>query len=207
MREALIAGDFSPGERLVMQDLADRLGTSVTPVREASLRLVSEQGLEIRSGRFITVPSLDLSRYLEIRAIRLALEGLAAELGAKHAQASDIAKLTEVQERFEKARYAGEQKGAGKLNRQFHFGVYQLSGMNMLVSQIESLWVSMGPILRIYHEQVRTDYFGADEHVRLIEALAKQDGPGARAALERDIVRGGEGILRHLSSLPVKATA
>jgi GntR family colanic acid and biofilm gene transcriptional regulator len=71
LREDLIAGSFRPGERLVMQDLAERLGTSVTPVREACLRLVSEQGLEIRSGRFITVPDLDLGSYLEIGVIRL----------------------------------------------------------------------------------------------------------------------------------------
>ena len=48
LRRALIAGDYSPGERLKMQDLAVELGTSVTPVREACLRLVSEQALELR---------------------------------------------------------------------------------------------------------------------------------------------------------------
>ncbi|MBL8583674.1 MAG: GntR family transcriptional regulator, partial [Rhizobiaceae bacterium] len=72
LRSALIDGDFAPGERLVIQDIAERFGTSVTPVREACLRLVSEQGLELRSGRFLTVPNLDLGRYLEIRKMRIA---------------------------------------------------------------------------------------------------------------------------------------
>ena len=86
LRGALIDGDFAPGERLVMNDIAERLGTSVTPVREACLRLVSERGLEIRSGRFLTVPELDLGRYLEIRQkMRIALEGLATEEGAPNA--------------------------------------------------------------------------------------------------------------------------
>ncbi len=76
----MIAGQFRPGQRLVMQDLADQLGTSVTPAREACLRLVSERGLELRSGRFVTVPALTLARYMEVRTIRLALEGLAAGL-------------------------------------------------------------------------------------------------------------------------------
>ena len=202
LREALIAGSFGPDERIVMQDLAERLGTSVTPVREACLRLVSEQGLEIRSGRFITVPALNLARYLEIRVIRAALEALAAELAAKHARPADLAELTQIQKRFEKARLAGDSAEAIKMNRAFHFGVYRLSKIDMLMHQIETMWVSMGPILKVYHEDVITDYLGAAEHVHLIEALSRQDGPAARAALERDIVRGGEGILRHLSALP-----
>jgi GntR family colanic acid and biofilm gene transcriptional regulator len=207
LREAFIAGSFGPGERIVMQDLAERLGTSVTPAREACLRLVSEQGLEIRSGRFVAVPELDLTRYLEIRAIRTALEGLATELAAKHVRPADIERLSDIQRRFEKARHGGDAKAALRLNREFHFGVYTLCRMDMLVRQIETMWVSMGPILKVYHEDVVTDYVGADEHVRLIQALTRRDGKGARAALEGDIVRGGEGILRHLSLLQGAATA
>ena len=198
LRNALIDGDFSPGERLVMQDLAERLGTSVTPVREACLRLVSEQGLEIRSGRFITVPDLDLARYLEIRTIRLALEGLATELGAAHVRPADLKALAETHAAFEKASTAGDNFAAIRQNRKWHFGVYRLSRMNMLVAQIESLWVSMGPILKVYYEAAGSHYVYADEHVNVMAALKEGDGPAAKAALERDILRGGEGILRYL---------
>jgi len=202
LKDALIAGTFGPGERIVMQDLAERLGTSVTPVREACLRLVSEQGLEIRSGRFVTVPDLDLARYVELRMVRLALEGLAAELAAKHARAVNIEHLGDIQRRFEKARQSGDSAAAIAMNREFHFGVYRLARMDILLRQIEVMWISMGPILKVYHEEVITDYIGADEHVHLIQALARGDGAAARTALERDIIRGGEGILRHLSNLP-----
>jgi DNA-binding GntR family transcriptional regulator len=102
---------------------------------------------------------------------------------------------------------SGESKAASEANRDFHFGVYRLSKMNMLLSQIESLWVSMGPILKVYHEEIMTDYRGATEHVRVIECLARGDGPGAKAALERDIIRGGEGILRHLKGSEQALTA
>jgi GntR family colanic acid and biofilm gene transcriptional regulator len=201
LKDALISGSFGPGERIVMQDLAERLGTSVTPVREACLRLVSEQGLEIRSGRFVTVPELDLARYMELRMIRLALEGLAAGLAAEHVQPTDIERLTEIQQRFEAAQKAGDSRAAVVMNREFHFGVYRLSRREILLRQIEVMWISMGPILKVYHEDVITDYVGADEHVHLIRALERKDGPAARTALERDIVRGGEGILRHLTGL------
>jgi DNA-binding GntR family transcriptional regulator len=207
LREALIDGDFHPGQRLVMQDLAERLGTSVTPVREACLRLVSEQGLEIRSGRFITVPDLTLARYLEIRTVRLALEGLATELAAQHVHAADLDRLAEVHRRFETASHKSDNRAAIRLNREFHFGVYRLSQMTILFGHIESLWVSMGPILKVYYEQAATHYLNADEHVNVMNALRQGDGPAARAALERDIVRGGEGLLRYLSSTTVAASA
>ncbi len=113
IREGLIAGNFKPGERLIMQDLAERLGTSVTPVREACLRLVSERGLELRSGRFATVPALTRSRYLEVRTIRIALEGLAAEMATQNVTEADLVKLTGLHQQFDEA----DRKGAIALRR------------------------------------------------------------------------------------------
>ncbi|MER8670388.1 GntR family transcriptional regulator [Mesorhizobium sp. M1156] len=197
LREALIAGNFRPGERLLMQDLAQRLGTSVTPVREACFRLVSEQALELRSGRFITVPELTRSRYWQVRLIRIALEGLAAELAVEHVSEKDIAKLVEIHRDFVAGETSGDADRARRANREFHFGVYRLSKMDMLIAQIESLWVSMGPILNVYYLQAENDYIGAEEHETLIEALRTRNKKVARKAIERDIVRGGMNLLRY----------
>ena len=62
--EALIQGRMQPGERLKIRELAAKLGTSVTPVRDAILRLVQEQALEMKSARDIRVPYMTLARYL-----------------------------------------------------------------------------------------------------------------------------------------------
>lgn len=208
LRNALIDGDFLPGGRLVLHDVAERLGTSVTPVREACLRLVSEQALEIRSGRFLTVPDLDLGRYLEIRKMRIALEGLATEEGAANVTREDIARLSDCHRRFLKSSHAHDNFSTIRLNREFHFGVYQLSGMKMLVGQIENLWVSMGPILKVYYREHADDhYLGAEEHLNVLEALERRDGVAARNALVGDIRRGGEGILAYLAKRPAEARA
>ena len=90
---ALIQGKLKPGERLKIRELAARLGTSVTPVRDAILRLVQEQALAMKSARDIRVPHMTVERYLEIRAIRIKLEGLAAEMAAQNADATQIALL------------------------------------------------------------------------------------------------------------------
>jgi Transcriptional regulators len=201
LREALIAGNFKPGQRFVMQDLAEEMGTSVTPVREACLRLVSEQGLELKSGRFVCVPALSLSRYMEVRTIRIALEGLAAEIAAANATAEDAKHLIELHEQFDAAERAHDVAAALRHNREFHFALYRLSGMDMLIGQIESLWVSMGPILNLFYAEVKHDYLGAAEHLAVIAALRAHDGPAARTAITQDIIRGGEGIIRYLTEV------
>ena len=198
LKDALIGGNFRPGQRLLMQELALQLGTSVTPVREACMRLVAERGLEVRSGRFVTVPDLTIGRYMEIRTIRIELEGLAAELAAKNASTTEVKALADMQRRFEAADRAHAANDAIGINREFHFRVYSLSAMPMLVAHIESLWISMGPILNVFYNEVENGYVGAEAHRHLIRALAAKDGRKARAAIEMDIVRGGQALLGYL---------
>lgn len=201
LRASLIDGAFKPGERLLMQDLAERFGTSVTPVREACFRLVSEQALELQSGRFVAVPALTRSRYWQIRLVRIALEGLAAQLAVEHAGQKEIDKLAAVHKAFVKAEQARSQGEARQRNRDFHFGIYRLSGLEMLVAQIESLWVSMGPILNVYYTLPKKQYIGADEHLRLLDALRRKDKAAARDAVEGDIVRGGMDLMRYFDEI------
>lgn len=197
VREGLIVGNFAPGERLLMQDLAEQLGTSVTPVREACLRLVSEQALELRSGRFVTVPELGKGRYVQIKLIRTALEGLAAELAVENVEDSDIEALAELHARFVESEKTGDLQAARIANRAFHFGVYRLSRMPMLIGQIENMWVSMGPILNVYYREIPHEYVGAQEHESLMAALRSRNGKKARQAIENDINRAATSFLSY----------
>jgi GntR family colanic acid and biofilm gene transcriptional regulator len=198
LKDALIGGGFRPGQRLLMQELAVQFGTSVTPVREACMRIVAERGLEVRSGRFVTVPDLTVARYMEIRTIRMELEGLAAELAAKNVTPADVKAITDLQTRFETADHAHDSEASIRLNREFHFKVYGMSAMPMLIAHIESLWISMGPILSVFYNEVENDYVGAEAHRHLIKALRAKDGKKARAAIVMDIVRGGQALLNYL---------
>ncbi|WP_342640997.1 FCD domain-containing protein [Rhodoligotrophos ferricapiens] len=94
------------------------------------------------------VKALGLSRYLEIRTIRFALEGLAAEQAAAHASAGEIERLAEIQRRFEAARNSRDAALANRLNRDFHFGLSLMrDGQSHWPDR--SLWVAMGPILKV----------------------------------------------------------
>lgn len=197
LRDGLINGHFLPGQRLVMAELADRLGTSITPVREACLRLVSEGGLQLRSGRFAIVPPMTLERYMEVRLMRLELEGLAAEIAAARATPEDIAQLRALHPRYVAADPVNA-AAARLLNRDFHFAVYRMSRMPILISHIESLWTAMGPMLTVFFENGNRSYYGAEAHGQVIDCIAAGDGAGARAALRRDIVEGGADLIRFL---------
>lgn len=200
LRSALMAGDYEPGEWLKIQNLAEKLGTSVTPIREACLRLVSEQSLELRSGRFITIPDLTRDRYWQVRLIRIALETLATRFAADNATEQDISKLQALHKSFVSYEKSGDAAKARRANQQFHFYLYNLSGMELLMGQIEGMWASMGPMLNVYYRQLDHDYTGADEHEKIIDGLVSRDGEAAAAAVERDIVRGGLNLLRYFDS-------
>lgn len=198
IREGLIRGRFRPGEHLVIRELAAQLGTSITPVREACQRLVSENALMLKSRRFAIVPPMTEARYLEVRTIRLELEGLAVELAAAQAGPSDIEALEALQSDYEIADHAGDAEKAFALNRQFHFAVYRLCALEMLVGLIGNLWVSMGPMLTVFYRDGAQTYVGGAEHRAVIRALATGDGEEARNAMRRDLLAGGTDLLRFL---------
>jgi DNA-binding GntR family transcriptional regulator len=87
--EAIEQGDYRPGSRLVESELAERLGVSRTPVREALQRLET-QGMLTRDGRSLIVASLDHGQLSELYTVRSELEGLAARLAARHATEEEV---------------------------------------------------------------------------------------------------------------------
>ena len=117
-------GQYEPGERLRIAPLAEQMGVSITPVREAIFRLVSEQGLEMKAATAVHVPVITADHLREIQLIRHHLEGAAAERAATNMSRDDYARLEDLQERFVAAAAASPKK-ASKLNREFHFAIME----------------------------------------------------------------------------------
>jgi DNA-binding GntR family transcriptional regulator len=84
LAELLVSGVLSPGEKLSLRTIADRLGVSITPVRAAVARLITDHALEVLPKRAVRVPVLSLAQFRELTAIRLAIEGFAVERAAAH---------------------------------------------------------------------------------------------------------------------------
>ncbi len=194
IRESLIAGRLVPNQRLRIAELSEQMGTSVTPVREALFRLVSEGALEMHAARSFSVPALSVENYRQIRAIRVELEGLAAELATKHISKAGILALEKSHMAFTKAEQAHKKLETLSENRKFHFSIYENAHMPLLLSNIEKMWAMMGPILNVFYDSVTTDYIGAEEHTNAIEALKQRNAKEARKAMQQDILRSADSI-------------
>jgi len=195
LREALMAGRFWPGQRLRIHEMATALGVSQTPVREAIMQLVREGGLEMRSSQSITVTRLSLSRYKELREVRLLLEGLATEKATPLLLSSDLDRLEELHEALIAAERKGDHEAATLTNFRFHFVVYRSSQMSDLVSILESIWLRNGPLLKFLYPHAAPTYRGTHQHLILMKALSQRDAAAAKQAIQDDILEGGERLV------------
>ena len=91
--ERLMRGQLKPEQRLKIRDLAQALGVSETPVREAIFQLVREGAVELKPRHYLRVRRLSLAQYMELREIRLQLEPLAAERALPAIDRAAIAEL------------------------------------------------------------------------------------------------------------------
>jgi DNA-binding GntR family transcriptional regulator len=194
LRDALMVGDLKPGIRLSGRLMAEEFGVSQTPVREALLQLVAERALIFQPNHSVTVPPLTADQYAELRDIRVALEGQAARLAASHPDRAQIDALEQVHQRMMVAKRRRDVRTTLRLNLEFHFGLYRISGREELVAMIESLWMRTGPYLNLLYLD-RTRDRSLHEHEKVVAALRAGDGRGAEAAIARDINVNGEIIL------------
>ena len=123
MMEMIHKGELEPGAVLRQRDLAELLGVSATPVREA-LRKLEEEGLLLSEphSSTIVVRAADRALY-ENAQIRAALESLGTELAADRATDDEITPLEELNNEFRES----VDDAAMGLNRQFHFRVYEIA--------------------------------------------------------------------------------
>jgi DNA-binding GntR family transcriptional regulator len=195
LREALMAGRFWPGQRLRIGEIATAMGVSQTPVREAIMQLVREGGLEIRSSQAITVANLSLSRYKELREVRLLLEGLATEKATPLITSGELTRLEQAHRNLIAAEKSGDAEAATLANFQFHFGIYRASQMSDLVAILESIWLRNGPLLKYHYPYAPPTYPGRHQHLNILEALRQRDPSGARQAVQDDMIEGVAGLV------------
>lgn len=199
LKERLIRGAFPPGTKLTVRGVADELGVSSTPAREAINRLTQEGALVFAGPKTVIVPSLTREALDEVTAMRLALEGLAALKGASNATKETIGRLQTLQQTINERLDKREYVGVLAANREFHFTLYQLSGMPNLVATIETLWLRTGAAFHDLYPEFAENRFGVHNHLAAIESLAIGDAEGVRAAIESDI-RDGYRRLRRVEA-------
>lgn len=201
LKQALLSGAFRPDSRLKIRDLASQLGVSVTPVRDAILVLAKEQALEMRSPRDIRVPLLNAERFLEIRAIRVELEGLAAYNAAKNITPDQLELLKKMVDENTTALKEGSLEEARKQNYHFHFEIINIANMPVLEGILDVLWLQIAPLVAMAYTESYTNEIRIAHHYEIIEAIQSKDADRARKAIQEDIVDGSQKILDIIQEL------
>ena len=192
LREQLITGMLAPGDKLSLRTLALHQGVSMQPVRDAVARLVAERALEVTPKRSVQVPLMSLMQFRELKAIRLCVEGFAAEQAARQRGGIELGALRRHEATFrrESARRTPDVDAAIVANANLHFAVYRAAGMPALVAIIEGLWLRIGPVLNLDLRDGKIRLrsgVAARCHAELFAAIERGDSDAARKALQEDI--------------------
>lgn len=199
LKNSIMSGRFKPGAVLTLRAVSDALGTSMMPVRDAVRRLVSERALEMRPSRKVVLPLLSVEQFLELRRVRMLLEGEAVALAAERITPRQLTACKALLKKL--GSLDADRPGEfWSLNYRFHFAIYEAADSPLLHSIIETLWLQIGPLLtRIAATRAARD--AADPHALLVEALERRDPAGGRAALVSDLRQSTERILDELGRL------
>lgn len=204
LRQQLMSARFQPGERIKIRDLAQQLGTSETPVREALFQLVKDGALEMKPGYYIRVRRVNLKEYMELRDTRLVLEPYAALQALPNIDEAFLEKLSATHDKLVEAERVKDYPAALQHNYDFHFSVYRKSGMPHLIEILERLWIQVGPLLTLLYPHGHPTYNGLHQHVNVLSALKARDKKAVRKAFEQDLIEGGRNFMRYLAEIEGK---
>ena len=192
IRNAILTGHFKPGEKLDQQDLANSLGVSRSPIREALRTLAAEELVTNFAHRGVVVTERTVEELEELLFMRMMLEGAAAKRGANAMTADRLSSI-------EKIVVAGESSTDPnellKLNNDFHNAIYEAFDQPVLIAHIQQLRNKIAPYNRVYLEvEGRKEQAWAD-HRHIYEACAKRDGKAAEQETKKHLEQVFEGIL------------
>lgn len=184
--DLILNGGIAPGQTVTIQAVSDAFGVSAMPVREALKRLTAANALTVVSGRSIGIPRLTRDRMLDLKRVRLEIEGLAGEWAACKAGPVDLAVLETELASLCAAAEAGDVATYLAANRNFHFGIYRAAGSEALMAIIESLWLQISPYFHLLHAS-GNHVASNREHAAMLAAMKRRDSAAVRANIVRDI--------------------
>ncbi len=189
LRGAIISGEYKPGDRLVEDEIAERLKISRTPVREALLRLENEGLLVHEAHTGLTVVQLDYQMIMELHAMREILEGAAAAMAARNASDIELQMLGDLMKnRVEACRSA---ETMSEHNRRFHQALYQCAHNRYLEKTSGVVANAMALLSRTAFSSPERRLEAWTEHTAIIEAIRARK-PDLASQTVRDHLRAAQ---------------
>jgi len=201
LRTGLMEGRFWPGHRFKIRQLAEAMGVSETPIREAFMQLAREKGIEMKAARSIVVAELTLAQYLELRRIRLLLEGLAAEAATKNMTEAAIKQMAAAHKSLVAAEKSKNWREAVRANWVFHSTVFKYAKMPELLAILENIWLRNGPLINYQYPHAPPSYKGRHQHLNVLDALRERQPKKVSAAIQADMMEGGQPLIALLERL------
>jgi DNA-binding GntR family transcriptional regulator len=192
IEDAVIAGQYGPGDRLDEVSLADQFGVSRTPIREALLQLGAEGFIEMRPrrGAIVSIPSPH--RIIEMFETMAEVEAACGRLAARRLTSEDEAAIKSAHEDCVAVESQGDTEGYYGVNRTFHEAIYRASRNGFLADQAVALHKRLSAYRRIQLRARNRLGQSLFEHGRIVEAICSANSDLASTLLRDHVLIQGE---------------
>ncbi|MGF1658716.1 MAG: GntR family transcriptional regulator [Rubrimonas sp.] len=188
LRQRILHGELAPGQALTLRGVAEALGVSMTPAREAVRRLTAERALETTPTGRVLAPVLAPAALAELTEARALLEPELAARALPHADAALIARLRAADAEVNAAIARGDAGGYVRANVDFHGALYAAADAPALSALVESVWLQLNPSMRVITGRAGTAGL-VDQHEAALRALEAHDADALRAAIRDDALQ------------------
>lgn len=175
LRAAIIDGDLGPGDRIRQDVVAEQIGVSIGPVREALRALEQEGQVTYRARRGYFVTELRAADLVEIYALRQLLEERAVRAAVPGLDADDLERIAMAARDCANAAGSGDVAAELEANRRFHFGMFESPEQPHLIRLIRQLWDSTEAYRALYYNSPEERHASIDAHDRMLAALRERD--------------------------------
>lgn len=175
LRRAILEGDLRPGAQMLQDNIAERLGVSRVPVREALKILEGEGQVAYSPHRGYFVAELSYVELVEIYRIRELLEAEAVSIGIKDVSQEDLQRMREAMSDIEAAGELGDIVALTAANRRFHFALIDPCQRPRLIRLIRQLWDATDPYRSVYFADAEHRELVNTEHRAIYEAAEAHD--------------------------------
>ena len=196
LRNAILQGRYRANQPLRQDHIAEELGVSKIPLREALVQLKAEGLVKFMPKRGAVVSELSAVEMVEIYAMRIALESVAIEKAIPQLSNADLIRAQGVLEILDSER---DKEQWGDLNWEFHATLYQAAQMPLLMNTIQSLHNNVARYLIIYLDRLSASDISQKEHWALLQACRDKDINRAVTILKRHLQQASDRLATYLS--------
>ena len=194
LRQAILKGELAPGERLMEIQLAERLGVSRTPIREA-IRMLEQEGLAVTTPRKgAEVAKMTLKDMEDVLEIRDALDELAVRIACQKISDEQLKQLEDMKELFEKSTQTGNVKKIAEADVTFHDVIYEATGNPKLVTLLNNLREQVYRYRVEYIKDPKNYPTLIAEHEAILESLKNRDVKNAVEAMHVHVANQAEAV-------------